>query len=69
MTSIGSHVRTLLELLDSDGSVVPAGSTATVIGHEGEKLILSVQDHDTGESRTVTAEVWETLRLREVPHV
>lgn len=67
MTSIGSRVRTLIELLAEDGTVIPIGSNGTVIGHEGEKLVIAVEDRATGETRNVIAEVWECLRLPEVP--
>jgi hypothetical protein len=56
------RVRTLVELLTDDGTLLAPGWVGTVIGFEGDKLIVSFEDHETGESRTATVNVWEVRK-------
>jgi hypothetical protein len=63
VTEVGTRVRTNLDLLADDGSLLPIHSLATVIGFEGERLILALEGED--EDRTVTCERWEVRRTGE----
>lgn len=60
----GTTVRTLLDLMALDDSIVPIGTTGQVIGHQGDKVLVVFQDGDTGEPVTFAAESWELLRLK-----
>lgn len=60
----GTAVRTLLELLADDDSIVPVGTTGHVLGFEGDRVIVVFSDGDTGEPVTFTAAPWELLRVR-----
>lgn len=58
------RVRLLLEILDDKGFLIPIGTTGHVVGAQGERLVVAFEDHDTGETRTASVEVWEVLRSR-----
>lgn len=58
----GDRVRAVIELLADDGTLLPIGSTGTVLGYEGSALVVEFEDHDTGETHTVTAEIWEVRK-------
>lgn len=61
----GTRVRTLVDLLTDQGQIVPIDSPAEVIGAKGERLILSIEDPETGERMTAECAVWEVLRRRD----
>jgi hypothetical protein len=56
--AIGVRVRTILELVTEDGAVLRPGTLATVVGFEGERLILSFE-----EGRTAIVQPWEVRRV------
>lgn len=60
----GSTVRLLVELQADDGSLLPQGTTATVIGYVGDRLVLEVMDWESDTRIGVEAERWECLRVR-----
>jgi len=60
----GTTVRTTIDLRADDGSIVPAGTVAMVVGSVDARLVVDFDDHDTGERITATAEPWELMRLR-----
>lgn len=55
----GARIRTLVDLLTTDGSIVPIGTAGTVIGYAGERLVVSFEDRDTGETLTAECQRWE----------
>ena len=57
----GTTVRTVIDLLASDGSILPIGSIATVIGSVDDRFVIVAQDHDTGEPITAEAHCWECI--------
>jgi len=67
MIDQGTTVRTLVELLADDGSLLPIGTTATVIGHSGDRLVLEVHDWETDARIGAECDVWEVLRVRGAP--
>lgn len=60
----GATVRTLVELLADDGSLLPKGTTATVIGYAGDRLVLEVMDWESDTKLGVECEAWDLLRVR-----
>lgn len=55
----GSVVRTLTDLLASDGSVIPIGTTVRVIAYQGEQLVVDWFDLETDSHVTAIAERWD----------
>ena len=56
------RIRTLIELLADDRTQIPPGTPGVVIGFEGDKLIVSFEDMDTGTTRTATVNRWEVRK-------
>lgn len=53
------RIRTLTEVLTDDGILLAPGWVGTVIGFEGDKLVVSFEDMETGTTRTATVWQWE----------
>ena len=58
----GQRVRTLVELVASDGTLLAEGWIGHVIGYQGSKLLVDIRDQETDTSWTVTVNVWEVRR-------
>lgn len=50
--TLGSRVRTIVDLRATDHSLVPSHSIGHVYGHRGELLLVEVEDA-FGQSRTI----------------
>lgn len=55
----GTPVRTLVEVVADDGSVLPAQSRGTVIGHQGDQLVVEFRDQETDTVTSAVLHVWE----------
>lgn len=57
--TIGARIRTLLELLTDDGTLLAPGWIGTVIGFEGERLVVTFEDPEHDITHQVTCNRWE----------
>ena len=57
----GSRVRSLVDLMDNSGMIVPLGSRGVVIGWEGDRLVVSFDGdpRDGSDERIATCNRWE----------
>lgn len=59
---IGTHVRSLVDLVGDDGSIVEIGSRGMVIGSKGDQLLVAFDE----DGLTALASPWELLRQKPV---
>lgn len=58
---IGTPVRTLVEVL-AGSDILPIDSRGTVIGYEGDRLVVEFRDEEADMVNAVTVEVWEVRK-------
>jgi len=59
----GMAVVLMDEQRTTEGRVLTVGASGTLVGYEGERYVVEVDDHVTGQRLTVVTDRWNVRRL------
>lgn len=59
----GCRVLVMDDLRTEGGRLVSVGTTGTLLGYEGERYVVEVEERATGERLTLVTDRWNVRRL------